>query len=218
MLKFSNILAIGAHLDDIEITCGGLLADAMLQSKKITMLVLSDSSYCSYDGKIGRTKEEALAEGKNAANILGADLIILDFPTKDIPFNSISIEAIEEIVNKIKPDLIITHWVYDSHPSHRNTAQATIAACRYYNNIIMFEPVMPSGRTYQGFRGQIYHTVSDRALEIKIAALKAHDSQWKKYGGDDWINAIIARGIHRGFEIGGKNAECFEIVRLHGIL
>jgi LmbE family N-acetylglucosaminyl deacetylase len=217
-MKINKILAIGAHLDDIEISCGGLLADASYCSTEITMLVLSDSSYARYDGKVGRTKEVAWIEGHKAADIIGAKLIVMDFPTKDIPFNSTSIEAIEEVVDNIKPNLVITHWVYDSHPSHRNTAQATIAACRYYNNILMFEPVMPSGRTYQGFRGQIYHTISDQGLERKIAALKAHESQYIKYGGDKWVHAVLSRGIHRGFEIGSANAECFEIVRLEGII
>jgi LmbE family N-acetylglucosaminyl deacetylase len=217
-MKYKKFLAVGAHIDDIEISCGGLLADATENSAEVMMLVLSDSSYDYYDGRKGRSKEEAYQEGQNAANILRSQFLVLDFPTKDIPYNSSCIEAIESVVNKIKPDIIITHWVYDSHPSHRNTALSTIAACRYYNNILMFEPMMPSGRTYQGFRGQLYQPLSEKAINLKTESLKAHVSQFLRYGEHFWIDAIISRNVHRGFEIGAQYAECFEVVRMQGLL
>jgi LmbE family N-acetylglucosaminyl deacetylase len=209
-----RIMAIGAHLDDIEISCGGLISDATSHSCKVKMIVLSHSDYSDYHGKVGRTKEDALEEGLAAATILGADLEVFDFPTKDIPHNSQTIESIEKSVVLFNPDIIITHWVYDSHPSHKNTALSVISACRYFNNILMFEPMMPSGRSYQGFRGQFYYKVSEEGIKIKIEALKAHRSQYIKYGEQNWINAVISRGIHRGYEVGSNNAECYEVVRL----
>jgi LmbE family N-acetylglucosaminyl deacetylase len=212
--KINKIMAVGAHLDDIEISCGGMISDATSNSCKVKMLVLSESAYSNYHGKIGRTREEALNEGLAAANLLGAELEVLDFPTKDIPHNSEAIESIEKRVAEFMPDLIITHWVYDSHPSHKNTCLSTIAACRYFNNILMFDPMMPSGRSYHGFRGQFYFKVSEAGIKSKIEALKAHRSQYIKYGEHNWINAVISRGIHRGYEIGVDNAECYEIVRL----
>jgi LmbE family N-acetylglucosaminyl deacetylase len=208
-----RILAVGAHLDDIEISCGGLLADAAMNGHEVKMIVLSDSAYTIYDGRVGRTREEALREGRQAADILGAELEVLDFPTKDVPFGSQSIEALDARIAAFKPHIVLTHWPYDTHPSHRNTALATLAACRYHNNVLMYEPMMPSGRSYHGFRGQLYYAVSPEGVKKKIEALKAHRSQYKKYGEKVWVDAVIARGTHRGFEIGAENAECFEVVR-----
>jgi LmbE family N-acetylglucosaminyl deacetylase len=212
--KVNKIMAIGAHLDDIEITCGGMLADASNNLLNVKMLVLSDSSYTYYDGKPGRTRETALKEGHLAAKILGAELEILDFPNKDIPFNSSVIQSIEQIVKDFEPNLVITHWVHDSHPDHRNTGLSTIAACRYHNNILMFEPMMPSGRSYQGFRAQLYYPVSEYGLKKKIESLRAHESEFEKYGEDFFIKGVTSRGVHRGFEISANQAECFEIVRM----
>jgi len=217
-MKIKRILAIGAHLDDIEISAGGLLADAAAQGARVKMLVLTNSAYVSFDGRVGRTVEEALEEGRQASDILGAELEVLDFPTKDVPFDSSSIEAIDQRLLELKPDLVLTHWVHDTHPAHRNTGLASMAACRYHNNIMMYEPMMPSGRSYQGFRGQIYHRISKLALEKKMAALKAHRSQYLKYGEEFWVDAVVSRGRHRGFEIGAEYAECFEVVRMELLL
>jgi LmbE family N-acetylglucosaminyl deacetylase len=210
----NKIMAIGAHLDDIEITCGGMLADAANNSLSVKMLVLSDSSYIYYDGRPGRVREQALQEGHQAADILGAEIEVLDFPNKDIPYNSSVIQSIEKSVNEYAPNLIITHWVHDIHPDHRNTALSTLAACRYHNNILMFEPMMPTGRSYQGFRAQLYYPVSEYGLKKKIESLKAHESEFLKYGESFYINGVTSRGIHRGFEIHADHAECFEIVRM----
>jgi LmbE family N-acetylglucosaminyl deacetylase len=212
--KVKKIMAIGAHLDDIEITCGGMLADAIDNSIVVKMLVLSDSSYTYYDGRPGRTREAALKEGQLAAHILGAELEVLDFPNKDIPYNSSAIQAIEQNVKEFEPNIVITHWVHDIHPDHRNTCLSSLAACRYHNNILMFEPMMPTGRSYQGFRAQLYYPVSDYGLKKKIESLKAHETEFTKYGEDFYIRGVTSRGAHRGFEINCDQAECFEIVRM----
>ncbi len=52
-------------------------------------------------------------------------------------------------------------------------------------------------------------------FEIKMDALKCHESQVKKYG-DSFLGAVEARAIHRGYEIGTGYAECFEVLRLLG--
>jgi len=214
-----KILAIGAHLDDIETACGGLIGDAVEKSHLVKMVIMSDSSYTKYDGTIERTREEAYREGIAAAHILGVkDIEILDFPTKDVPYDSSSIEALDERVSKFKPDLILTHWPHDTHQSHKRTALATISACRYFNNILSYEPLMPSGRSYQGFREQLYFSVSKKGLKKKMEALRAHKSQYKKYGEKIWIGVVMARGIYRGYEIGVSYAECFEVMRWQLIL
>ena len=50
-----KILAVGAHLDDVEIACGGTVARAVAAQHEVKMLILSDSSYASYDGQVHRT-------------------------------------------------------------------------------------------------------------------------------------------------------------------
>jgi LmbE family N-acetylglucosaminyl deacetylase len=208
-----KILAIGAHLDDIELACGGVLAKAVKAGHIVKMVVMTDSAYSNFNGTVFRTKEEALQEGQAAMERLGVtDLVILDFPNKNIPYNGSTVEALDKIMTDFRPDYIFTHWVFDTHQDHKNTAQATISAARYMYNIFMYEPIPPSGRSYAPFRAQAYFDISD-SIEDKLASLKEHKSQHAKYG-EQWIEAIEGRAKLRGFENGCKYAEAFETVRL----
>jgi LmbE family N-acetylglucosaminyl deacetylase len=209
-----KIIAIGAHLDDIELSCGGTLVKAIKNGHKVKMLVMSDSSYTNFDGKVLRTRKEALKEGKQAIKYLGvSDFEILNFQTKDIPYNSKSVEAIDKVISAFNPDLILSHWVFDTHQDHRNTALSTLAAGRYKNNILMYEPFPPSSRSYFPFRPQVYIDITE-TLKDKILAIKKHKSQYQKYGGENWVKAIEAKARANGAEACFKYAEAFEPIRL----
>ena len=91
-----KILAIGAHLDDIEIACGGTLAKAIESGHEVRVLIMSKSGYTNKEGKVQRSDEIAVKEGLNALHTLGIQEIeILDFETKDIPFRSDVVNAID---------------------------------------------------------------------------------------------------------------------------
>jgi LmbE family N-acetylglucosaminyl deacetylase len=208
-----KILAIGAHLDDIEIGCGGTLAEAARKGWETYLLVLSHSDYVDLDGRVFRTDDQAMVEGRAAAGKLGnVELEILDFPTKQIPYDFHVVEAIEVPLRRFKPDVILTHWPHDTHQDHRAVSLASISACRYFNSILFYEPMTPSGRSYLPFRPQVYVSVSPEAAQAKRESLLAHESQYKKYGAL-WLDAVIARGVHRGYEIGVSHAECYETLR-----
>ncbi|MGE5708489.1 MAG: PIG-L deacetylase family protein [Bacteroidota bacterium] len=208
-----RIVAIGAHLDDIELACGGTLAKAAEEGHQVRMLVLSESDYSNYHGDVLRTKDEALQEGRNAACILGVeDLVILKNPTKDIPYHSVVVEQIEAQIDDFQPDLIFSHWTFDTHQAHQGAALSTISAARRFPSILMYEPMVPSGRSYVGFRPQLYHDIS-ATIGKKLDALRAHEGQFRKYG-QSWIDAVEARARHRGFELGCGYAESFEILRM----
>lgn len=207
-----RLLAIGAHLDDVEIACGGTLARAVAHGHEAKILVLSRSDYDNYDGAVRRTGAAADIEGKLAAEVLGVDLEVVDFPTKDIPHDSQTVEAIEERLNDWQPNIIFTHWPFDTHQAHRNTALSTISAGRYFTSILMYEPMMPAARSYVAFRPQVYVDVSD-FIQKKVDSLKCHETEYRKFG-DRWIQAIESRCRLRGFEMGAEYAESFEAVRL----
>src|SRR5690349_17955601 len=141
-------LAVGAHLDDIELACGGTLARAAGRGHAVRMVVLSGSEYSNYKGQVLRTKAQALREGKQAAKILGVtDLVVLDNPTKDIPYHSTVVEQIEREIDDFRPDIIFTHWTFDTHQAHQGVALSTISAARRHPTVLMYEPISPSGRS-----------------------------------------------------------------------
>lgn len=209
-----RILAIGAHADDVELGCGGTLAKAIQNGHMVNVVVMSDSSYSNYDGTVLRTKEDASHEAISAIKELGIEetnFTVLDFETKDVPYNSDSVESLDKLMNSYSPDLILTHWTFDTHQDHRNTALATISAARNSNNILMYEPFPPSGRSYVAYRPQVYVDITD-SIPTKIRSIEAHESQLNKYG-SEWIDSITGRAKMRGFESGVTYAETFEMLR-----
>jgi LmbE family N-acetylglucosaminyl deacetylase len=213
--KKYNVLAVGAHPDDIEIGCGGTVATHAKNGDKVYILVMAEPFSTNYDGKIIRPKELGMQEVQKSAKILGGKFINLGFKDKDIPYSVESIETINKIIDEYNINFIYTHWYHDTHQDHMRTTQAVLSAGRHVKNILMYEPEYPAGRSYLGFRNQYYVDITER-FEIKMEALKQHISQVKKYGEDLFLSAIEAKARHRGYEIGSKYAECFEVVRLVG--
>src|SRR5262245_4652799 len=208
-----NILAVGAHIDDSELACGGTLAKAVHLGHTVKIIAVTDSSYTNYRGELLRAREVALAEGRNAARCLGVDdFEVLNYPTKDVPYSAALVEELNAKIDAFNPDMIFTHWPHDSHKSHNNTALATLAAGRYCNSILLFEPIGPAGRSIQSFRPQVYVDISD-FIEQKMAAVRAHQSEFVKYG-KAWVDAVHGRAHLRGFEMGVEYAEVFEAARL----
>lgn len=61
------------------------------------------------------------------------------------------------------------------------------------------------------FRPQMYIDIGGYE-EQKLEALRQHETEYKKFG-DQWIEGTRARAAYRGYEMGKKYAEAFEIVR-----
>jgi LmbE family N-acetylglucosaminyl deacetylase len=207
-----NVLAVGAHPDDVEIGCGGTLAKHVARGDFVLILIMTNPHCVDYHGKIVREKEICEIEAQEAANILGAELITLGFKDKEVPYSVESIEAINKVIDEYQIDLIYTHWTHDTHQDHLRTTRSVLAAGRYVKTILMYEPFYPAGRSYIGFRNQYYVDISE-TINKKMAALKKHKTQIERYG-KEFLEAIEARARQRGYEIGSKYAECYEVVRI----
>lgn len=201
-----KILAIGAHLDDIEIACGGTLAKAVDAGHEVKVLIMSKSGYTNKEGGVQRSDEIAVEEGLNALHKLGVqDIEILDFATKDIPFHSDVVNEIDLRMAAMHPDIIFTHHPFDTHQAHEGVAKATIAAARRMNTVFFYEPITPSGRSYVAFNPTLYVDI-EQTLDKKIESLKCHRSEYNKFGAEDWIEGVRCRCGFRGYEI-GKNLQ-----------
>ncbi|MBO4920037.1 MAG: PIG-L family deacetylase [Erysipelotrichaceae bacterium] len=208
-----KILVVGAHLDDIELAAGGTLAKAIRNGHSVKVLIMSKSGYTNKDGKIQRSDETAVKEGIEALNTLGiSDITILDFETKDIPFRSDVVNAIDLVISDYHPDIIFTHHPFDTHQAHEGVSKATIAAARRMNTLYFFEPIAPSGRSYVAFKPQMYVDIEE-TVDLKIESLKCHRSEYNKFGGENWVEGVKCRCGFRGYEIGKKYAEAFEVLR-----
>ena len=209
-----KIMAIGAHLDDIEIAAGGTLAKAVENGHQVKVLIMSKSGYTNKEGQTQRSDDVAVEEGLKALHTLGVeDIEILDFATKDIPFCSDVVNAIDLRMAEFDPDVIFTHHPFDTHQAHEGVAKASIAAARRKNTVFFYEPIQPSGRSYVAFKPVMYVDI-EQTIDKKIESLKCHESEYNKFGGEDWVEGVKCRCGFRGYEIGKKYAEAFEVLRM----
>lgn len=215
---FKKVIAIGAHFDDIEINCGGTLSKFIAEGSDVLAVVVGDGDYGHHDGAQLRSGVAARTEGEEAMQILGipADkLISLSYPEKRITYDEKLIGAIEKVIEDFSPDLIITHWLHDSHQDHVAVSNAVISAARNYYSIWMWEPVFPSGRiTTVPYAPQLYVDISAQHQQ-KTQSIRTHQSQVVKfYGrGVKWLEGIEARAHFRGYECGSESAETFYVFR-----
>ncbi len=210
--KRLKILAIGAHGDDIELACGGTLAKATENNHEVEMVLVTGNGSSDHNDVTIRADDVAEQEAKTAAEVLGvSNLHILGYQDTCVPYSVDLVAELDGIISRFEPDIIFTHFVFDTHQDHIRTAHSTISAARRQNTIFLYEPINPSGQGYVPFRPQTYVDIT-KTIDKKVESLKAHKSQYEKYT-DKWIDAVVARAQFRGFEMGVNYAECFEVVR-----
>lgn len=199
-----NILAIGAHPDDIELGCGGILLKAAKQGHEIYTHTLT------YGEASGNPKER-LNELQQSSKIIGAkNFWIDDFKDTKLEVSSELINRIEEIVEKTKADLILTHSLSDLHHDHRAVAASTIEGGRFIPNILSYE--MPLTKD---FKPQIYVDISD-TMQEKLGLIGIFLSQQSKiYLKANAIKGLAAyRALQSRMGPSIEFAEAFETLKI----
>ena len=136
-----NILAIGAHFDDIELGCGGALAKHVAEGDTVYVYVATKSGYTSYNNIEIRSDSIAIREGESAMLLLGAILIQGDFKTLDVEFVDRLNVDILKIVEGKEIDTAYIHWRGDIHHDHASVSKASLHSCRHVNRILMLEVI-----------------------------------------------------------------------------
>ena len=203
-MKKVNILAIGAHPDDIEFGCGGALIKYTQKGHRLFLLVMTG-------GGLGGSSSVRAQEQKASGKILGAEKIYWGgYEDTHLVMDIDLISKIEAVIAEVKPDFIFCNFPDDTHQDHRHLAQAIMSATRYIRNVLFFE-----GPTTQNFNPQVFVDISD-TLDDKVEALKTHRSQVMKTNIEDLSIVEVARSSanFRGIQGRVKYAEAFHSLRL----
>ena len=114
-----NILAIGAHFDDVELGCGGALARHAEQGDSVYVFVATVSGFTNQYNQEVRSNKTALAEDRTAMAILGVkELICGKFKTLNVEFvDELNIEILK-IVQEKKIDLVLLRAHEEGHIEH----------------------------------------------------------------------------------------------------
>ena len=205
-----NILAIGAHFDDVELGCGGALAHHAQQGDDVYVFVATVSGFVNQYNQEVRSDEIALTEARNAMDILGVkELLCGNFKTLDVEFvDALNIEILK-IAQEKKIDQVYAHWTGDIHHDHQPVAKASLHSCRHVPRLLMYRSNWYHSTTE--FRGNFYVDITN-TWEMKAAAIAAHQSEDERTG-EKWIKFFKNEAENAGQRIGVKLAEVYEVVK-----
>ncbi|MBS4215878.1 bacillithiol biosynthesis deacetylase BshB1 [Neobacillus rhizophilus] len=181
--KSLDILAFGAHADDVEIGMAGTIAKLTAEGYQIGICDLTDANLSS-NGNVTLRK----AEAAKAAEVLGVSYrISLGFPDRGLYLKDEYIRKIADIIRQHKPKLVFAPFLEDRHPDHGNCARLVEEAV-FSAGIKKFETESSEphrvNRLYfymiNGFHKPDFTVDISMSMDKKIAALQSYKSQFDR--------------------------------------
>lgn len=205
-----NVLAIGAHFDDVELGCGGALAKHARNGDDVYVFVATVSGFANFYNQSVRTNEIALAEAREAMHILGVkELICGDFKTLEVEFDEALNVKILRLVEEKKIDKVYIHWIGDIHHDHQAVAKASIHSCRHVPRLLMYRSNWY--HSPMDFHGSFYIDIT-ATWTLKERAILAHASEVERTG-RKWLEFFKNEAENAGQRIGVKYAEVYEVLK-----
>jgi bacillithiol biosynthesis deacetylase BshB1 len=215
-----DVLAIAAHPDDVELTCGGTLVKLKQRGYRFGIVDLTR-------GEMGTrgTAEIRAREARRAAEILGAEFReSLDLGDGGLRRGREEELAVIDLIRREKPRIVLTPYPDDRHPDHRRAGQLVTDAA-YYAGTRKLETHHPAHRpqqtvyfsTFDSRRPDFLVDVSD-VIETRRSAMRAFESQFHKDGSTEpvtilaqkqFLDVIEARAREFGMMINVEFAEGF---------
>jgi len=208
-----KILIIAAHPDD-EVLGMGATIKKLSYKNHIHLCVVSEGATAQYKNeKMIQVRKESC---KKSSKILGiSDITFLDFPDMlldSIPHLKIN-RSLEELITRIKPDVIYTTPNNDLNKDHQIVFESTLVAARPLSStvkeILSYE--LP-GLKKTPFTPNVYVNIT-KQITYKIKAFKMYKSEIEPFPHSRSIKAIENLAIQRGIESGLHRAESFLLVR-----
>lgn len=220
MQREIDILAFGAHADDVEIGMGGTIAKYAASGKRMVICDLTQAEMSS-NGTVHTRMEEA----KNAGEALGImHRVNAYLPDRGLFLKEEYISRVASIIRLYRPKLIFVPYEIDRHPDHGNCAKLVEEACfsagvRKYIDEQDLPPHRVGNMYYymiNGFHKPDFAIDITDFIEPKSKGLKAYKSQFEMTESsyktplvEDYIESIIARDKMIGKEVGVRYAEGF---------
>ncbi|WP_289021154.1 bacillithiol biosynthesis deacetylase BshB1 [uncultured Salegentibacter sp.] len=224
-----DILAIGAHPDDVELSCAGTIAKEVDRGKKVGILDLTR-------GELGTrgTAETRDQEAKNAAKILGVSIREnLEFSDAFFMNNAAHQLEIIKILRKYRPEIVLCNAIDDRHIDHGKGAKLTSDAC-FLSGLRKIETIY-EGESQQEWRPKhVYHYIQwknlkpDVVVDIsgyidkKMASVKAYRTQFydedskepeTPISSSNFLESITYRARDLGRLINTEHAEGYTVER-----
>jgi LmbE family N-acetylglucosaminyl deacetylase len=204
-----NILAIGAHWDDIELGCGLSLKKLREKGHNIFSVVVCSSQY-GKDENEGMKESEALEYGLKSFELIGADYIPTDKePNSKLAYNKKTMQILEGIANTKKIDAVFTHWFGDLNTDHKATWEISRTAFRNVKNFLMYQS-NSYGDNVNIFTPNLFFSFNQESYLFKEKILSQYVSEWARRE-IRWKREIFERERYWGHISGNDYAEGFQI-------
>jgi bacillithiol biosynthesis deacetylase BshB1 len=222
-----DVLAFGAHPDDVELSCGGTIVKLKQQGYRVGIVSLTRAER----GTRGDWQTR-LREFEESARTMGLDVAeALDLPDAAIELTPEHRGRLIQVIREYRPDLVIAPYWKDRHPDHVKTSRLVQEAA-YYSGLARLETDQPPHRPrtivyyplYLDFQPSFVVDVTE-TFERKLQAIQCYRSQFHGGGPEssqapptllsapDFLDYIITRAKYWGARIGVRYGEPF---RWHG--
>jgi bacillithiol biosynthesis deacetylase BshB1 len=224
-----DILAFGAHPDDVELGCSGTIAKEIALGKKVGIIDLTR-------GELGTrgSAEIRNQEATNAAKILGVS-VRENLDMRDGFFVNDESHQLEVIkmLRKYKPEIVLCNAIDDRHIDHGKGSQLVSDAC-FLSGLMKIETEI-DGEKQEAWRPKlVYHYIQwkhitpDFVVDItgyndkKVEAILAYSSQFYNPDSDEpetliasknFLESLNYRAQDLGRLIGTDYAEGFTVER-----
>lgn len=220
-------LVIAAHADDEVLGCGGTIAQLAQDGHEIYIAILGEGITSRYEkrDKADQALVEALhARSQRVAEMLGTRNLFL-YSLPDNRFDTVPlldvIKIIEELVNRLQPQIIYTHHGGDLNIDHVVVHRAVMTTTRPMagcpvKEIYAFE--VPSstewafGQFSPAFQPNVFVDIS-ATLETKIQATALYESEARPFPHPRSAEALRTIARRWGIAVGVEAVEAFELVR-----
>ncbi len=228
-----DILAIGAHPDDVELSCAGTLAKEINAGKTVAILDLTKGELGTRGNAAIREKEAA-----NAADILGVDARFnLGFADGFFQNDRAHQEKLITYIRHLQPEMVLCNAVEDRHPDHGRAAALVAESC-FLSGLNKIESSFEGHKQQHWRPKQLYHYIQwnndtpdfvvdvSAQMELKLEVVKAYSSQFyitnstepeTPISTENFLNSIRYRAADLGRLIGVDYAEGFTASRLIGV-
>ena len=201
-----KVVVFGAHPDDPESGCGGLIA---LLTQAGHEVICAYATCFRGDRRIGGEPEAVVRRRETVAACqqLHATPRFFDYAHEKLVADAATIEAVRTWLDEVKPDVVVAHWPMDTPPNH-HAVSSLVWQCYKRSggwNLYFFE--VETDMQSIGFRPELYLDIGG-VRDLKKQALECHVSQHIE---DVWK---LHEAMHhrRGDECGVREAEAYWLV------
>lgn len=223
-----NVLAIGCHPDDIEITCAGTLAKYVKQGHNVTVCHVANGDLGHVEIMPPELRVMRAQEAINAGALVGIKVITCDIGDVQVySDNRTQRDKVVDVIRSTQPDLIFTHSPDDYMPDHTAVSKLVFdasfaASVPHYQSSVM-TPAKVTPIYYMdtlagvGFQPEEYVDITDE-IDLKISMLECHISQLKwmrEHDNIDFAEFVKTTARFRGLQCGVGYAEAFRPCRMY---